>query len=259
MKKSNWIAPALIIVGILLIFLSTWSPKDKLDLGFTKKKLATLIEKSGSIKVQNTDLNTTIEVSREQKLEAREMLRSDSNSEALIEFNTGAQFRLTELSEVLLDILDDGTPLVVVRTGDILVEKFGQPPSFWVRKEGQLYNAVDFALVDKKNNTRLNNNQANLQNKEQITQLEIENTLNSRKNDFFKCYGQLIQKVPRASGQVLISFTIENQGQTSKVEISKSDIDDFNFISCLKEVVARTRFRTFTGNPVTTVFPLKFE
>ena len=80
-----------------------------------------------------------------------------------------------------------------------------------------------------------------------------------KKNDFFKCFGQLIQKNPLASGQVLISFTIEKMGSTTKVEISKSDILDSSFKSCLIEVVARTHFRAFSGASITTVFPLKFE
>ena len=97
------------------------------------------------------------------------------------------------------------------------------------------------------------------QNKEQISQIEIENILNTKKNDFFKCFGQLIQKKPLASGQVLISFTIEKGGNTSKVEVSKSEINDVSFNSCLIEVVSRTHFRAFSGGPIATVFPLKFE
>jgi hypothetical protein len=43
------------------------------------------------------------------------------------------------------------------------------------------------------------------------------------------------------------------------VEIAKSDIADPHFKNCLSEVVARTRFRSFNGEPIATVFPLKFE
>lgn len=259
MKKNNWIVPSLIGVGISLIFFSIWAPQNKFKLGTSKKNLANIIEKSGSVKVQSSEMPVTSEVDTNYILEDRDILRTDDNSEALVEFNNGGQFRLSEKSEVVVDQLDNGAPVIVVRTGEIFIEKFGKTPSFWVRKEGQIYSAVDYALIDKKNSSRLREPIPDQQNKEQISQMEIETVLNSKKNDFFKCFGQLIQKNPQASGQVLISFTIENPGNITKVEISKSDIVDIKFKSCLMEVVARTRFRSFSGSPVATVFPLKFE
>ena len=62
------------------------------------------------------------------------------------------------------------------------IEKFGKAPSFWVRKDGQIYTAVDYALVDKKNASRLKEAIPANKSKEQITQMEIENILNSKKN-----------------------------------------------------------------------------
>ena len=259
MKRNNWVVPSLVIVGIVLIFFSIWAPQNNFQLGFSKKNLASIIEKTGSVKVQNSEMPLASDVKPGYTLESRDILRTDTNSEVLVEFNNGGQFRLAEKSEVLVDKLDSGTPLVVIRTGEIFIEKFGKAPSFWVRKEGQIYSAVDYALVDKKNSSRLTEAIPDQQNKDQISQMEIETILNSKKNDFFKCFGQLIQKNPQASGQVLISFTIEKQGSTSKVEIAKSDINDMSFKSCLLEVVARTRFRPFNGNTIATVFPLKFE
>lgn len=259
MKKNNWIVPGLILVGIVLIFFSIWAPQNKFQLSFSKKKLASVIEKTGSVLLQNSEMPVASDVKSSYPLDSRDILRTDMGSEALVEFNNGGQFRIVEKSEVVIDKLDNGTPVVVIRTGEIFIEKFGKDPSFWIRKDGQIYSAVDYALIDKKNSSRLREPLPEHQNKEQISQIEIETILNSKKTDFFKCFGQLIQKNPLASGQILISFTIEKQGNTSKVEISKSDILDSNFKSCLMEVVRRTRFRAFAGSPIATVFPLKFE
>lgn len=259
MIKNNWIVPVLIVVGFGLIILSIFAPQTRLQLGYSKKKLAFIAEKSGTVKIQNTEMALAEEVNLNDILDSRDLIRTDGSSETLIEFQTGGQFRVVEKSEVLVDRLDNGTPIVVIRSGEIFIERFGKAPSFWVRKEGQIYTAVDYALIDKKNSSRLQEPLPDQQNKEQISQMEIETILNSKKNDFFKCFGQLIQKNPLASGQVLISFTIEKLGNTSKVEVSKSDINDISFKSCLTEVVARIHFRAFNGSPITTVFPLKFE
>lgn len=299
MKRNNWIAPILVVVGTVLIFFSTWSPQNKFQLDyfqrFSKKNLARLIEKTGSVKIQNSEMSVAADVKMNALLESRDILSTDVDSEALIEFinqpdsaansmsdnppsktsggpsgngfgsgsNSGGQFRVTEKSEILIDKLDSGAPLVVIRSGEIFIERFGSSPSFWVRSEGQIYSAADYALIDKRNSSRLREPipdlQGSKQSQAQLSQLEIETVLNSKKNDFFKCFGQLIQKDPQASGQVLIAFTIEKQGSATKVEISKSELTDIKFKSCLVEVVARTRFRSFSGSPVATVFPLKFE
>lgn len=259
MKKNNWVTPALIAIGLILILFSTWSPNESFKFGFSKKNMASIVEILGTVKVQNNELPIAVTAKLKQEIEINSVILTDSNSEALIEFKTGGQFRVSEKSEILIDKLDNGSPLIVIRTGEIFIEKFGKSPSFWVRQDGKIFNAVDFALIDKKRSLRIKEDISQQINKEQLSQIEIENTLNLKKNDFFKCYGQLIQKIPRASGQILISFTIENHGNTRKVEISKSEISDQNFMSCLQEVVARVQFRSFSGSPITTVFPLKFE
>ena len=204
-------------------------------------------------------MSASIDLKLMDAVQNRDLLRTDINSEALVEFNQGGQFRITEKSEILIDTLENGVPVVVVRSGEVFIEKFGKPPSFWVRKNGLIYNALDYALIDKMDSSKLRELLPDSNSKEHISQIEIETILNSKKNDFFKCFGQLIQKNPQSAGQVLISFTIEKQGHTTKVEIAKSDIADASFKSCLQEVVARTRFRSFSGSAVATVFPLKFE
>lgn len=261
MKLNNWFVPALISLGLILILFSTLVPQSKINLGSDEKELAKIVEKSGSVFLQNTEISVQVDLNINQVLKKNDLIRTDKNSSVLINFYNGGQFRLPEQTEVLLDKTESGAPLVVVRTGEIFIEKFGKPPGYSVRQNGQIYDSVDYALIDHKNTQFLKEPIPDQRNKElaTISQQEIEQTLNSKKNDFFKCFGQLIQKNPQASGQVLLSFTIEKQGHTSKLEIAKSEILDVSFKSCLIEVVGRTKFRAFTGDPVTTIFPLKFE
>ena len=260
MKRNNWFVPVIIAIGLALIGFSLWAPQSNFNFGFNQKYFAILIEKTGTLKVQNSQMTAETEVDKSRyKIDILDVLRTEDNSEALLQFENGSQFRLAEKSEVVLDVMDNGVPLVVIRTGDIFVEKFGEKTSFWVRSEGQLYSSADYVLVDKKSGSRLKEQPNQQKDREQLSQLEIENTLNSKKADFFKCYGQLIQKTPQAAGQVLISFTIEQRGSTSKVEVSYSDINENSFKSCVSEVVSRTKFRSFSGAPVATVFPLRFE
>lgn len=259
MKKSSWLAPTLIVVGLLLILVSIWAPQQSTKFGFSQNYISTLIEKLGTVKIQNSEVSGFTDVKINQKIKKKTILRTEADSESLIEFKNGGQFRLPEKSEILIDTLENGAPVVVIRNGDIYIEKLGEAPSFWIRADGQIYLAADYAILDKKRASYLKESSSEQTSKGHLSQIEIENTLSLKKNDFFKCYGQLIQKDPQATGLVLISFTIENHGKPKKVVISKSDIQDKNFQSCLQEVVVRSQFRNFSGTPVTTVFPLKFE
>lgn len=259
MKIKTWLFPALIAAGILLIFLSTILPKTSSRKTVSDSDLAFLNEKSGSVTVQNYEMPEAIALKTNFSLHPKDVIKTDSNSDALIQFNNEGQLRLSENTEVLLDILDNQAPVVIVKSGEVFVEKFGSKPSFWIRKDGQSLSAIDFALADKKNAPKLKDSIPNKLTNETLSQNDIEVNMSARKNDFFKCYGQTLQKNLAARGAVLISFTIEKTGQTSKIEISKSDISDNTFKTCLMEVVARTQFKSFTGAAISTVFPLKFE
>ncbi len=259
MLNKSWIVPGLIILGAFLVIMSIWGPQGGFLPSRKEAPLAYLAEKTGQVTLANNQMPAPVPAKLNLSFYARDILRTEANADALIQWANEGQFRVSEKSEVLIDTLENGQPLVVVRSGEIVVEKFGRSPSFWVRKEGQLLSAVDFALADRKNLDKLKEPIPEKDNKSQITQFEIESVLNAKKSDFFKCYGQALQKNAAARGQVLISFTIEKQGQTTQIEISKSEINDNNFNSCVMEVVGRTQFKSFSGPAVTTVFPMRFE
>lgn len=258
MKK--WLVPALILVGLGLIVVSIWTPKNQTGRESSEDQIARVIEKTGESRVSNNEMPESVLLKVNSSLKAKDFVQTLDNADVSIQWKNEGQFRVMEKSEVLIDQLDNGQFLVVVRSGDIFVERFGESPSFWIRKDGQLLSAADFALSDKSKLAKLKDPIPTKPNSDgQLSQVEIENILNSKKTDFFKCYGQVLQKNAQAQGSVLISFTILNQGQATKVEISRSDISDASFKSCLTEVVARTQFKSFSGAPITTVFPLKFE
>ncbi len=259
MSYKKWIVPSLIVLGALLIAVSIWGPQSQFGLESTEIELGQVLEKTGNVTFLNNEMPSAVQLKKNTSLHSRDSVRTGEISDASIRLNNQAEFKIIEKSEILLDQLDNGQILILIKSGDIYVEKFGGSPSFWVRKDGQLLSANDFILADRRHQNKLKEPLPPLETTDQISQFEIETLLNSKKTDFFKCYGQILQKNAQARGSVLISFTIQKQGQTTKIEISKSDIDDNNFKSCLMEIVARTQFKAFSGQAITTVFPLKFE
>ncbi len=259
MKLKTWLVPALMAAGIALILLSVLVPKSFNRKTGSDVDLAFLNEKSGSVVVQNYEMPEPIQLKVNFALHAKDVIRTDAASDALIQFTNEGQFRIAENSEVLLDVLDNQVPVVIVKSGDLFVERFGRAPSFWIRKDGQSLSAMDYVLADKKNAPKLKDPLPTSQDINTLSQADIETVMSGKKNDFFKCYGQTLQKNSQARGQVMIAFKIEKNGQTTKIEITKSDISDTTFKTCLLEVVARTQFKRFSGAEINTIFPLRFE
>lgn len=259
MKQNNWLVIGLIVCGIALILASVVLPQNKFNFSFNQVSLAQVIEKTGSAVLFPADSAAEYELKNKTTLNPKDTLRTADDSEVLLQFQNGGQLRVTSNSEVLLDQINESQVVALVKSGDVLIEKLGQGSNYWIRKEGQLLSATDYALVDKNTHSVAGKKNASAEIEEQISQIEIESILSAKKTDFFKCFGQLIQRNPQATGQVLLSFTIERNGNTNKIEVSKTDINDASFKSCLVEVVARTQFRSFSGPPIATVFPLRFE
>jgi hypothetical protein len=92
-----------------------------------------------------------------------------------------------------------------------------------------------------------------------LTEKEIQETMNSHRTSFLKCYSGLLQKDAQAKGEATLTFTVENSGKLSAVEVTSSNLQQDDFKKCLIEVMNRVEFRPFDGSPISTLFPLKFE
>ncbi|MFN3455441.1 MAG: AgmX/PglI C-terminal domain-containing protein [Pseudobdellovibrio sp.] len=262
---KNRVVIGLIVTGLILILASVLMPTRSFNF-FSSNNIATINEISSELSqgvvTHGLDQYDDIPAKKGMKLRHLDLIKTSSLSEASITLNqTGGEFRIQENSEVLLEQIEDGTVLITVRSGDIIIEKFGKSPSFWVRKDGRQLTATDYALSNETNlETLRKSGQKVIKEQEgSLQQAKIEEILTSKKSDFFRCYGQLIQKTEQAHGQVLVSFEINNSGKVTKVDINRSDITDNAFKACVSEVVARTIFPKFNGPSITTVFPLKFD
>lgn len=261
---KNRVVVGLITAGLILIIASVLIPNRGLDF-FKTSSIAKITEISSEntagVLTHGLDQYDEVPAKNGMSLRHLDLVKTAALSEAVITINRiDGEFRLQENSEVLVEQLEDKNILVTVRMGDIVIENFGQSPSFWIRKDGRQLTAMDYALSNEKNTDLLRQKGQKITTDSNVLQQsKIEEILNSKKSDFFRCYGQLIQKTEQAHGQVLISFEINNFGKVTKVEINRSDITDSSFKSCLSEVVSRTQFPKFSGPAITTVFPLKFD
>ena len=262
MTKRNirsYLTAGLIVVGLLLIVVSIILPTTTFR-AITSQRIGIAMDTYGSVTLQGVDQIEPTQLKREANILKFDVVKTGPKSESIIKLEpSNGEVVVLENSELSFEFLDKKEVLITIRNGNILINKFGEGPKFWVSKDGRQLTARDFALSDDRNSELLRQSGVVLDESNQLSQAKIEEILGSRRNDFFRCYGQLIQRKEQAHGRVVISFEILSSGRVSKAEVSKSDIEDQGFNDCLSEVVLRTNFPRFNGQPISMIFPLKFE
>lgn len=267
---KSWLIPGLIIAGIALIVTALIIPSRSID-NLGKKVIATVTDFSGSGTVEGLDQTDTAEIQKKTKIKNLDVIKTKAGSEASIEISTiKAEVRVLEKSHVLFEENTEGSIILTIKEGELIIESLGNKADengpgakFWIRKDGRQLSALDYAITNEKNtqSSPLQKSKllAQVKKSDVLSQTKIEEILNTKKNDFFRCYGQLIQKEEQAHGQLLLSFEILPTGKVAAVDVAKTEISQPSFLSCLKEVVLRTKFPPFDGKSITTVFPLKFD
>ena len=260
---KSWLVPGFITVGIFLILTALLVPNREISFN-SQKNIAVVVESQGQVLLQGLDQTDSAVAKKNSQIKNFDQIQTKLQSSVLIQIKKNkAEIRISENTDLLLEESTDGTVTIIIKSGDLTVENFGEKNSlFWIKKEGRQLSALDYSITNRpdENNLKTRNTlKLNSTDKNILTQSKIEEILNLKKNDFFRCYGQLIQKEEQAYGQILLSFEILPTGKVLNVTVAKTDLNQNYFLSCLKEVVLRTAFPVFSGKNITTVFPLKFE
>ena len=91
---------------------------------------------------------------------------------------------------------------------------------------------------------------------------QISQTLVLHKKFFQGCLIKLYKKENGATkgGETVFDLLIQVNGVIEKTTVTKSDIQDQEYISCLKQVFARVRFKNLQiKEPLHALFPLNTE
>lgn len=267
--KTNWIIPLLIVAGVVSLLLSIFiaSQTEKQKPG--DRPLARLELNLGKVFVLRKNLTQKEILTRRATLFALDSVETGPDGDATMEFDSAYRIRVQENSMITLDEESDRIVLIIKR-GDVQVENYGREGSVFVSRDGVRWNATDYEMNYKKQappsslpelapTDTASGSTSNSVKVEGLTADHIQDTLKTYRPSFFKCYTQLLQKTPGVVGQASLSFTIERTGRVNQAEVASSSINDADFKKCLLEAVRRVEFKSFSGDPVSTVFPLRFE
>ena len=212
--------------------------------GFSKRELIT-----DSIPVTNLD-----------------SIETQETGEVKISFLNGYVIKVKANSLVTIETNPESKEtLITLARGKLLVESTGRDPQFFISKDGKKilateYNKFVSNLESGSSATNLETPEIQLpQGNGELTEDEINTYMNRQKSNFFKCYTQLLQTAPDAKGTLTLNFTIDRSGRVFDSQVQSTELPQSDFHRCLTEVLKRVEFRSFTGQNVTTVFPIRFE
>lgn len=156
--------------------------------------------------------------------------------------------------------------LLTIARGNIKIESLGRDPQFFISKDGKKILASEFnkfiASLQEGSIAGTNMEAPEIPlptGNGEITEDEINTYMNRQKPSFFKCYTQLLQTSPDSKGTVTLNFTIDRSGHIIDSQVQSTELPQADFHKCLTEVLKRVEFRSFSGQNVTAVFPVRFE
>jgi hypothetical protein len=198
-----------------------------------------------------------------QWIRSTDSLETTEETDVIVEFPSNFRIKIDPQSLVYFEQTEEVSRLLVKR-GNIAIENFGREGSLLISKDGAELNATEYGQSHEKAATQPTSDlaaKASGQRHREIrlTQKIIQDVLKNVKNQFYKCYSQLLQKTPGVGGQSSIAFSILATGRVSQPEVSSSTLSDSQFKKCLLSVIERVEFPSFAGASVNTVFPIRFE
>lgn len=220
--------------------------------------IAKLDDISGTLNLNDRTRITSQSPTNTKVIKNLDTISTEENSDVLLVFKNGAQVRLFENSSMTVS-RDADQVVLTLHQGEIQFEEFAQEnQTLLVSKNNRRYTAREFeAEFTKRVETSRNRDEKTL------TQASIQSTLNSHKQDFYRCYLKALQQTPGLTGQATMQFQIERSGKVLKpklnLQMNLQNEQNQELETCLVEVLARTQFKSFVGEPITATFPLRFE
>ncbi len=260
MKNKNVWPLLSAIAGVFLIAMAIYGSKGSF-FGSEKSQLIALVQEMIGEAILTTEDFKSEPLKEKNEITAKDSIAVAEDSEVIIKISPEDEIRLLANSETSFD-KSLSRISIILKKGEIQVLKTSEKSLVDVSRDGQLIPLSSYeswvASQSIKRNIKKNSNW-DAAGENDLSQEDIQKTLEKHRSKFIKCYTQLLQKKPLLKGSVNLSFRIERSGHVTQAQVSSAQLTEANFKSCLIEALGRIEFKSFTGEPISTVFPLQFE
>lgn len=264
-KQITLTVVALFAVGAVLIAAAWFLHKKVGNTPSLDQRLAWVSRELGEVKIIRAWNDQAEIVDNRGFIVGWDSVETKDGSVARLEFESGDQITLKPNSLITIEDWRQKnlTQLkVVIKRGDVKVDSPGRMGELLIAKNGQsvgshLYEESTLATQPAESSTTKDkkSNQA----PEGLSESEISAVISASRSSFFKCYTQLMQKDPKATGEVTLSLSIENSGRVVEPRVSSKTLVDPQFQTCIHDVALRLSFRMFSGPTLSTLFPIQFQ
>lgn len=263
-SDQNSMVLVFLVVGLLLfgasLYLSLRPSTDREQ----AVRVGRVSKESGSVTIIKDNYTKKEKVVRQTPVYSLDSIETNDTGEALLLLENIFSVRILDSSFVTVEKTDASRKsqvILVVKKGDIKIENFGREGELIIAKNGERVAAENY------NNSDLLELRVAPSATPQIAESkpgtlsedEISTLMNNQAPLFKRCYTQLLQKDEKAQGTVTLSFTIENNGKITDKTLNSPQIKSEDFKKCIMDVIGRVSFRNYSGPPISTTYPLKFE
>lgn len=267
MKNRTQIIIGFLSLGIFFLGLSYYFSQKPTETSGIGLRLATVDRETGTVSIIRYGQGQKTKVDRRANLENLDSVETNEMGEALINFESAYRVRLKANSLITLESVDDPEGFhvdAIIKRGDLIVETTGREGELFIAKNGERiaahqYNQSSLAQAPVAAPVAIDEDSTQIEKSIGPSEEDISKTIHGYKNSFYKCFAQLLQKNPQAKGTASVTFTIENSGKISNVDSTSTSLNDEDFKKCLRDVMVRIEFKPFSGPPISTLFPMKFE
>lgn len=267
MAKNKWLIPALVVSGFLFMALS-WFMSTRLESQSPGlRALGQINYNSGEVHILHKNMTDKETLNKKASLFYLDTIETGPNGDATLDLVSG--FRIRILDNTLITLDQEGSKAVLIlKRGDVQIERFGQSEELLISKNGQRYTPPDYEAFVKREFAQgsfpevapvAEVSATPSANSDTLSSEFIQDTLKRQIPALDKCYKQMLQRTPGVKGQVIMTFTIDRNGKIVAAEATSSTINNNDFKRCLSEVFRRVEFKSFRGDPITSTFPISFE
>jgi hypothetical protein len=239
------------------------------------KEIARLEVVSGSFQLfrnQNKISLTRQKLNKVIPLFSLDRIESSPGSQGLLKTSRGDVFRLFDSQAFTLDEQNEEIR-IILHHGELTLDQRSEEDQTFIVLNGEMLSLDQYFLRDLTSLTppSPNNHHLPQENKNQsketlsprspisISRDQLRELIQKNRQQFFKCYSSLLQKEPKAQGEVRATLRILKNGKVTQPSIVQSFTENQEFKNCLVQVLSRTDVPAFEGEQITTIIPLLFE